>query len=313
MSTEPEQSDRPVYTASAVAARLGVAVETLRTWDRRYGLGPGMRGPGGRRRYGEDDLARLLVMRRLVASGMPTSEAAKRAVGGGGGVPPVGVAARPRSRSGGGRVVAVPRGSTLQHGLARAATALDVDEVERLLEQVISEVGVVRVWDELLRPVLDAVGERWARTGEGVEVEHLLSQASMDVFRRVADQAARRQPPPEASRPVLLASVDGDAHVLPLYLLAALLAEDGVRVRLLGASTPLPAMREAVRRLRPGAIFLWAQLTSPMNHEFASAVSEIRGCAQLVVGGPGWSETALPDGTRLALSVDEAVATLSPA
>jgi methanogenic corrinoid protein MtbC1 len=188
-----------------------------------------------------------------------------------------------------------------------------VDEVERLLEQVISEVGVVRVWDELLRPVLDAVGERWARTGEGVEVEHLLSQASMDVFRRVADQAARRQPPPEASRPVLLASVDGDAHVLPLYLLAALLAEDGVRVRLLGASTPLPAMREAVRRLRPGAIFLWAQLTSPMNHEFASAVSEIRGCAQLVVGGPGWSETALPDGTRLALSVDEAVATLSPA
>jgi hypothetical protein len=50
-----------------------------------------------------------------------------------------------------------------------------------------------------------------------------------------------------------------------------------------------------------------------MNHEFASAVSEIRGCAQLVVGGPGWSETALPDGTRLALSVDEAVATLSPA
>src|ERR1700712_1912352 len=115
-------AEAPVYTASAVAARLGVAVETLRTWDRRYGLGPGTRGPGGRRRYGEEDLARLLVMRRLVTSGMPTSEAARRAVGGGGGVPPIGVAEALRSarrpRSGGGRVVAVPRGSTLPPGLA---------------------------------------------------------------------------------------------------------------------------------------------------------------------------------------------------
>src|SRR5690349_3938299 len=181
------EADAPVYTASAVAARLGVAVETLRTWDRRYGLGPGTRGPGGRRRYGEEDLARLLVMRRLVTSGMPTSEAARRAAGGGGGVPPVGVDATlhstRRSRTGGGRVLAIPRGSTLQHGLARAATALDVDEVDRLLEQVIDDIGVARAWEELLRPVLVAVGERWARTGEGVEVEHLLSQSAMDVLR----------------------------------------------------------------------------------------------------------------------------------
>src|SRR6195952_5189143 len=169
--------DAPVYTASAVAARLGVAVETLRTWDRRYGLGPGTRGPGGRRRYGEQDLARLLVMRRLVTSGMPTSEAARRAAGGAGGVPPVGVdmalQSSRRPRSGGGRVVGGPRGSTLQHGLARAATALDVDEVERLLDQVIEDVGVARTWDGLLRPVLVAVGGRWARPGGGVGGENL--------------------------------------------------------------------------------------------------------------------------------------------
>src|SRR4051812_22102554 len=310
MSTEPEQPDRPVYTASAVAARLGVAVETLRTWDRRYGLGPGMRGPGGRRRYGEQDLARLLVMRRLVTSGMPTSEAARRAAGGGGGVPPVGVdetlhSAR-RSRSGGGRVLAIPRGSTLQHGLARAATALDVDEVERLLEQVIDDIGVARAWEELLRPVLVAVGERWARTGEGVEVEHLLSQAAMDVFRRFAGRVSGDGQGPDASRPILLASVDGDAHVLPLCVLAALLTESGMRVRLLGASTPLLALREAARRLRPGAIFLWAQLTGPMNSEFAQGVVDFRGSATVVFGGPGWAEGPTPEGGRRAHDLDEA-------
>jgi methanogenic corrinoid protein MtbC1 len=310
MSSEAEA---PVYTASAVAARLGVAVETLRTWDRRYGLGPGTRGPGGRRRYGEEDLARLLVMRRLVTSGMPTSEAARRAAGGAGGVPPVGVSAALRARTGGGRVVAIPRGSTMQHGLARAATALDVDEVERLLGQVIAEVGVARAWDELLRPVLVAVGERWARTGEGVEVEHLLSQAAMDVLRRIADDAANSSSASlDASRPILLASVDGDAHVLPLHVLAALLATSAARVRLLGASTPLPALREATRRLRPASIFLWAQLTGPLNAEFASGVNEVRAGAAIVLGGPGWDTAVLPQGIRRVSGLDEAMGHLVP-
>jgi DNA-binding transcriptional MerR regulator len=307
MSSEAEA---PVYTASAVAARLGVAVETLRTWDRRYGLGPGTRGPGGRRRYGEQDLARLLVMRRLVTSGMPTSEAARRAAGGGGGVPPLGVEdvlhEGRRSRGGGGRVLAIPRGSTLQHGLARAATALDVDEVERQLEEVIAEVGVAQTWDELLRPVLVAVGERWASTGEGVEVEHLLSQAAMDVLRRLTERPAPDDSP-SASRPVLLASVDGDAHVLPLYVLAALLAEGGTRVRLLGASTPLSALRASAQRLRPSAIFLWAQLSGPMNNEFAAGAVEIRSGATLVVGGPGWADASLPEGLTHVASLDDAL------
>ncbi len=305
------EADAPVYTASAVAARLGVAVETLRTWDRRYGLGPGTRGPGGRRRYGEEDLARLLVMRRLVTSGMPTSEAARRAAGGAGGVPPIGVETSPRPRSGGGRVVAIPRGSTLQHGLARAATALDVDEVERLLESVLGDNGVARTWNELLRPVLAAIGERWARTGEGIEVEHLLSQATMDVLRRHSDRHAKVDST-SVSRPVLLASVDGDAHVLPLHVLTALLVQNGVRVRLLGASTPLPALRESIRRLRPQAIFLWAQLTGPMNAEFIRSLDTARAGANVVLGGPGWDDPALPPEAERVADLDEALRALAP-
>jgi methanogenic corrinoid protein MtbC1 len=242
---------------------------------------------------------------------MPTSEAARRAAGGGGGVPPVGVSSSPKPRSGGGRVVAIPRGSTLQHGLARAATALDVDEVERLLEQVIGDMGVARAWDGLLRPVLVAVGERWARTGEGVDVEHLLSQASIDVLRRFADRVgASTAAWSSVSRPVLLATVDGDAHVLPLYVLAALLTEAGTRVRILGASTPLPALREATRRLRPQSIFLWAQLPGPLNSDFANGLHDVRAGAAVVLGGPGWDE-ALPAGTRRVHGLDDAMAQLA--
>jgi methanogenic corrinoid protein MtbC1 len=221
-----------------------------------------------------------------------------------------GALAAGRPRSGGGRVLAIPRGSTLQHGLARAATALDVDEVERQLQEVIADIGVARTWEELLRPVLVAVGERWARTGEGVEVEHLLSQSAMDVLRRLAERPGQAGPP-SASRPVLLASVDGDAHVLPLYVLAALLAEAEVRVRLLGASTPLAALRAAALRLRPGAIFLWSMMSGPMNEEFVQGLEEFRQGVTLVLGGPGWRDLELPDGVVRVNSLDEALSCLS--
>ncbi len=54
----------PTLTVAAVARRLGVAPSTLRTWDRRYGLGPSAHTAGAHRRYSPADVARLMVMRR---------------------------------------------------------------------------------------------------------------------------------------------------------------------------------------------------------------------------------------------------------
>jgi len=61
-------------TVAAVARRLGVAPATLRTWDRRYGLGPTEHSSGEHRRYNSADLARLTLMRKLVISGVSPSK-----------------------------------------------------------------------------------------------------------------------------------------------------------------------------------------------------------------------------------------------
>lgn len=71
-------------TVAAVARRLGVAPATLRTWDRRYGLGPSEHSAGAHRRYSPEDLARLLTMRRLTLDGVAPSEAARAALASGG-------------------------------------------------------------------------------------------------------------------------------------------------------------------------------------------------------------------------------------
>lgn len=78
--SRPNVSTSPGLAVAAVARRLGVAPATLRTWDRRYGLGPTEHRAGSHRRYTDDDVARLLVMRRLTLEGVAPVDAAKAAL-----------------------------------------------------------------------------------------------------------------------------------------------------------------------------------------------------------------------------------------
>lgn len=78
-ATDTGELDGPILTVAAVAARLGVAPATLRTWDRRYGLGPSEHTAGAHRRYSTADLARLVSMRSLTLDGVPPADAARLA------------------------------------------------------------------------------------------------------------------------------------------------------------------------------------------------------------------------------------------
>ncbi|MEU0662716.1 MerR family transcriptional regulator [Streptomyces lavendulocolor] len=72
-------SVEPGMTTGAVARLLGVSPVTLRSWDRRYGIGPAGRRDGGHRRWRPADIAVLREMCRLTAAGLPPAESARAA------------------------------------------------------------------------------------------------------------------------------------------------------------------------------------------------------------------------------------------
>ena len=181
-------------------------------------------------------------MRRLTLEGVPPGEAARVALA----EPLVAAVADdaplpdrhgrlgPRRGGPGGRVLAMPGADGTVRGLGRAAMALDAHAVTAIVREEVARHGVLHTWDHVLRPVLVAVGARWAATGEGVEVEHLLSDCTAVVLREIASAA----PELPGRRPVLLSCAPDEHHSLPLHALAAGLAERGVGVRTLGPALP---------------------------------------------------------------------------
>jgi DNA-binding transcriptional MerR regulator len=292
---------QPGYGIGALARRLGVAPATLRDWDRRYGLGPGARSPGGHRRYQPEEVARIEHMRRLVLDGMPPGEAARMAFASPTGHEPAEEELDQAAWGAGGRSLALRTKLPQARGLSRAALALDAPAIAGILGRSLAASGAVATWERLAMPVLIAVGERSAADGSCIDAEHLLSGQLIGAFAAWADRLAE----PTNIRPVLLACADNELHSLPLYALAAALAERSVRTTMLGARTPPSVLAGVISRLGPAAVFVWSQTTETGDPAQFSAIPGQRPAPRLFAVGPGW--LGVPDGARKISSLPEAV------
>lgn len=282
----------PALSVAEAAARVGLTAATLRTWHRRYGLGPSERTAGGHRRYNALDLARLHVVQHMVEGGVPPGEAVAACLELG----PEALQDVPRPATGGhpggGHVLPLPDGDEAQRGLARAAVSLDATAISRIVTELMDEHGVVAAWEQVITPVMVALGDRWYRTKRGIEIEHITSDAVTAALR------AYGEPVVSDRRPVLLACVPDELHALPLVALEAALREAGVPVVGLGSRVPMEAVADAVTRLRPRRIVWWAQQSGLADPAIVDSIPRQRPAAGVVLAGPGWAGQSVTDVER---------------
>jgi DNA-binding transcriptional MerR regulator len=292
----PVATKEELLTVAAVARRIGVAPATLRTWDRRYGLGPSAHESGEHRRYCPADLARLTLMRRLITSGVSPCDAAAQA----------------KSHKGSINLETIVTDYVVREELVsalhKAAKGLDKKFIEAALRKDLAQYGVEQSWSEVIVPLLLIVGNEWEASGDGIEVEHLLTEVLKGILREHVEDIRK----PVNAHPVLLASVGEEVHSLALHALAAALAERKIETYFLGARTPLEALSAMITRSAPPAVFLWAQLSKNADPKFFNDIPAIRPMPRMVLGGPGWSHVDCQD-VSVVHDISDAVAEIERA
>jgi len=284
-------------SVAAAARLLGLAPSTLRTWDRRYGLGASGHEAGSHRRYSPSDVARLMTMRRLIATGVAPHEAAEIAISHKGLLKIEKINYEHESRD------------ELVKALYKAACTFDKAFIESEIYRDLAQYGVDSTWSQVMSPLLILVGKYWEETGEGIDVEHLLTEVLIRILRDCVKEVKQ----PLNSRPVLLAAVGAELHSLALHALAAALAERRIETHFLGSRTPLEAISAMMKRSAPPAVFLWAQLQENALPEYFQELPVMRPAPRIVLGGPGWDRkecsgvAIVEDITQACLEIERAV------
>ncbi|MCM4076206.1 cobalamin B12-binding domain-containing protein [Paractinoplanes hotanensis] len=170
--------------------------------------------------------------------------------------------------------------------LARAATALDTDLIEQIVQTSVHNIGVVSTWEQLVQPVWRYLGSRIDDTRHTAS-EYLYVQYAMRALSGVA--RPRRPSPPS----VLLACADEELQVFPLEALVAALEESGASCRVLGARVPPDALATAARRLRPAVVIIWSQTRTTADPAQIDALLDARPAGTTIAAGPGWATADL--------------------
>jgi methanogenic corrinoid protein MtbC1 len=241
-----------------------VRADTLRAWERRYGLLEPSRSDGGYRLYSATDEQRVHAMGRHLEAGTPAGEAA-RLVLEGGGVPDAEAAWLP--------------GLTTE--LRRALDEFDDSGAQAALDTMVASLSFETVAREVVLPYLRDLGERWERGDASVAQEHFATSLLRGRLLALA-RGWDRGVGPRA----LLACAPGELHELGLLVFGIALRQYGWRITLLGADTPVETLSSTAHELTPAAVALIA-LTPEKLEPLREPLTQLAHDTRLLLGGAG--------------------------
>jgi DNA-binding transcriptional MerR regulator len=265
----------PQLRIGQLAARTGVAPQTLRAWESRYGVLEPDRSSGNFRIYSREDEVRVRLMQRHLGRGVAAAEAAELARNGVVSPTPVRLSAELPGQ------VASRSLRLLRRGF------LDYDEgtVERTLNDVFRAFTVEAVMRDVIFPFLNEIGDAWAEGIATAGQEHfastLIESRLMSLARGWGTGTGTR---------ALLACPAGENHTLGLVGFGIALARRGWRITFLGENVPASSIEHAARQVRPALVMLAAAQTGPFQAS-ADQLKPLAATRRTAMAGTGASES----------------------
>ena len=274
-------SSKGLLSIGALSAATGIPIDTIRTWERRYGFPVPVRKPSGHRVYPLSLVPRLRRAAQAIARGhraaevVPASERALDAL----------LESLPRLPVE--RMGLPPVSERTAHdgdellGLVRA---FDTEGLRRRIETDWARLGPMGFLEGQVAPFLTSVGQEWEQGRLDVRHEHFVTGVLGDFLRAVRLPLSDRARGPIA----VLATLPGELHGLGLQMVALVCSLAGWRPLVLGVDTPVTQIVALAREAPIGVVALSSVQPRPRSTAMIQALR--RGLPRripLLVGGRG--------------------------
>jgi DNA-binding transcriptional MerR regulator len=263
-----------LHQIKVVSRLTGLPPDTIRIWERRYGVVEPHRDDRGMRLYRDQDIDRLNLLRRAVDAGHS-----------------IGRLARLTDEALADLLVSVAPvldvGSrSPERRLQRALEAFDTRAIDTILTEVVSFFTPRALVDEVAIPIIQWVGDTWEQDDLGIAREHLATAA----LRTLLGNMVRLRDPWAHLAPVVFATLENERHELGLLLAALVAAGRGIPVCYLGADLPAQQIAGVARKLEADGVALsivYVPDVPTTVRELHEVLDELDGMCPVWVGGQG--------------------------
>jgi methanogenic corrinoid protein MtbC1/DNA-binding transcriptional MerR regulator len=275
-----------LHPIQVVSKRTGLSQDVIRVWERRHRAVSPERSGTARRLYTEEEVGRLLLLRRATLLGRRIGDVAQ--------LPTPELRDLVEADESASRRVPRPaatptphEGSVAETHLAACLDALrafDPVPLERALGDAALGLSPIALVEQVLAPLMREVGERWHDGRLGIRHEHMVTALVRSVLGSLRAALATPQSGPD----IVVATPAGQRHEIGALMAAVAAAAAGWRVSYLGPDLPAEeiAASAAARRARVVALSLVCPEHDP---ELAGELRRLRALAgeevAILVGG----------------------------
>ena len=273
---QPLPGETAYVSIGGLSRATGVPIETLRTWEQRYGFPKSVRRPSGHRQFAVANVERIRRIAGALERGLragevvPATDAVLEAL-------LATVPAKP-----------VTRGQALPfdaRAFIEVVRRFDADRLMRSLHSDLAQQDPLAYVETRIVPCLEVIGAAWEKGELDIAHEHFASERISDVLR-----GARLRFEETATGPlVVLATMPGEPHGIGLQMAALVLSARGLRVLSLGTEVPLAEIAALAARTEAAAVGISVSSSSAAKASagIATLRSELSRKIELVAGGAG--------------------------
>jgi DNA-binding transcriptional MerR regulator len=255
-------------TIQQLSKEIGIGIDTLRIWERRYGFPIPGRDARGHRSYSSLQVKELRIVKKLQSLGHRPGKIFALS------------SAERRNLLNESNEQELPHNEALQ----QLTMHMSPNEIDWELRGQLQKLGLDNFIHQYAVPLLQVLDHRWTDGSVSIAREHLISDRLEQLLReQISDGPAARE-----QKQILFLTLSGERHKLGLLLAAALFHAQGLDCLLLNEELPLSELPPLAAELQVAGVALSFSAHYPARQakqDLAEARKNLHPEITLIAGG----------------------------